>query len=125
MMFLCSLLLQRLISSISFEHRLMNSGTNDNNRENYYRTIAIAGTGLLLIATAFTFSYANFGVQSVNAQQGGNTTTTIAATSGYDTFTANGPITATIQAQGGGGGGGNQTTGGGGQNPPYVLGGTW
>ena len=102
----------------------MNSGTNDNNRENYYRTIAIAGTGLLLIATAFTFSFANFGMQSVNAQGGGNaTTTTPTATSGYDTFTANGPITATIQAQGGGGG--NQTTGGGGQNPPYVLGGTW
>jgi hypothetical protein len=100
----------------------MNSEMNDDNRKNHYRTIAIAGMGLLLIATAFTFSFANFGMQSVNAQQGGNATTSTTATSGYDTFTANGPITATIQEQGGGG---NQTTGGGGQKLPYILGGTW
>jgi hypothetical protein len=138
MMFFCFLLLQRLLGSTSFKHRLMNPEMNDNNRKNYSKTIAMAGMGFLLIATAFTFSFANSGQQLVNAQQGGNATTTIVATP-HDTFTANGKITATIQEQGGGGGGGNQTAGGGGnqtgaatnatttggQEPPYILGGDW
>jgi hypothetical protein len=146
MMFFCFLLLQRLLSSISFKHQLMNPEMNDNNRKNYSKTIAMAGMGFLLIATAFTFSFANSGQQLVNAQQGGNATRTIVATP-HDTFTANGKITATIQEQGGGGGGGNQTAGGGGnqtaggggnqtgaatggtttggQEPPYILGGDW
>jgi hypothetical protein len=87
----------------------------------------MAGMGFLLIAAAFTFSFANSGQQLVNAQQGGNATTTVVATP-FDTFTANGVITATIQEAGGGGGnqtagGGNQTAGGG--QSPYILGGNW
>jgi hypothetical protein len=100
--------------------------------------------GFLLIAAAFTFSFANSGQQLVNAQQnqtaggGGNATQTIVAVP-FDTFTGNGVITASIgqggQQQGGGnqtaagGGGGNQTAagggGGGGQMPEYILGGNW
>jgi hypothetical protein len=92
---------------------------NNNDGKNLSKTIAIAGMGFLLIAAAFTFSFANSGQQLVNAQQGGNATTTIVATP-FDTFTGNGVITATIQEQGGGGGnqtagGGNQTAGGGNQ----------
>jgi hypothetical protein len=115
---------------------------NNNDGKNLSKTIAMAGMGFLLIAAAFTFSFANSGQQLVNAQeeqqQGGNATSTIVATP-FDTFTGNGVITATIQEQGGGGnqtaagGGGNQTgaatTGtsetGGGQEPPYILGGNW
>jgi hypothetical protein len=123
---------------------------NNNDGKNLSKTIAMAGMGFLLIAAAFTFSFANSGQQLVNAQQGGNATTTIVATP-FDTFTGNGVITATIQEQGGGGGnqtagggnqtagggnqtagggnqtagGGNQTAGGGGQEPPYILGGNW
>jgi hypothetical protein len=122
----------------------MNTEKNDNSRKNYSKTIAMAGMGFLLIATAFTFSFANSGQQFVNAQDGGNATTTggnatttVLVTSAHDTFTANGKITATIQEQGGGGGG-NQTAGGGnqtgaatgatasgGEEPPYILGGDW
>jgi hypothetical protein len=92
---------------------------NNNDGKNLSKTIAMAGMGFLLIAAAFTFSFANSGQQLVNAQQGGNATTTIVATP-FDTFTGNGVITATIQEQGGGGGnqtagGGNQTAGGGNQ----------
>src|SRR5919106_5085580 len=49
--------------------------------------------------------------------------TSIMGATPIDTFTASGPITATIQEQGGG----NQTAGGGGggQEPPYILGGDW
>jgi hypothetical protein len=123
---------------------------NNNDGKNLSKTIAMAGMGFLLIAAAFTFSFANSGQQLVNAQQGGNATSTIVATP-FDTFTGNGVITATIQEQGGGGGnqtagggnqtagggnqtagggnqtagGGNQTAGGGGQEPPYILGGNW
>jgi hypothetical protein len=127
----------------------MTPKVNNNERKNLSKTIAMAGIGFLLIAAAFTFSFANSGQQLVNAQQGGNATTVLVATP-FDTFTANGVITATIQAAGGGGGGnqtagnqtagnqtagnqtagnqtaGNQTAGGGGgQEPPYILGGNW
>ncbi|HEX6280857.1 MAG TPA: hypothetical protein VFZ67_01380 [Nitrososphaera sp.] len=114
----------------------MNPKMNNNDRKNLSKTIAMAGMGFLLIAAAFTFSFANSGQQLVNAQQGGNatTTSTIVATP-FDTFTANGVITATIQGGGGGGnqtaaagGGGNQTAaagGGGGQESEYILGGNW
>jgi hypothetical protein len=131
MMFFCFLLLQRLLSSTSLKHRLMNPEMNDNHRKNYSKTIAMAGMGFLLIATAFASSFANIGPQSVYAQQqGGNATTTTIVTSAHSTFTANGPITGTVQ---GGGGGGNQTGaamnattgGGGGQEQPYILGGIW
>jgi hypothetical protein len=90
---------------------IMTPKVNNNNRKNLSKTIAMAGMGLLLIAGAFTFSFANSGQQLVYAQQqqGGNATTTIVAVP-FDTFTANGVITATI-----GGGGGNQTAGGGNQ----------
>jgi hypothetical protein len=129
---------------------IMTPKMNNNNRKNLSKTIAMAGMGFLLIAGAFTFSFANSGQRLVYAQQqqGGNATTTIVATP-FDTFTANGVITATIQGgqQGGGGGGGttgggnqtaggggNQTAGGGGgttggggggQESPYILGGNW
>jgi hypothetical protein len=152
-MLLCFQLLQRLLSSIPFQHLIMNPKMNNNDRKNLSKTIAMAGMGFLLIAAAFTFSFANSGQQLVSAQQGGNATTVAIP---FDTFTANGVITATIQAQGGGGGnqtaagggnqtaagggnqtaagggnqtaagGGNQTAaGGGGQEPPYILGGNW
>src|SRR5829696_1461232 len=120
---------------------IMNPKMNNNDRKNLSKTIAMAGIGFLLIAGAFTFSFANSGQRLVNAQQGGNATTVVATP--FDTFTANGVITATIQAQGGGGGNqtagggnqtagggnqtadvGNQTAGGGGQSP-YILGGNW
>jgi hypothetical protein len=94
---------------------------NNNDRKNLSKTIAMAGMGFLLIAGAFTFSFANSGQQLVYAQQ--------------STFTGSGVITATIQGgqqEGGGGnqtagGGGNQTAGGGGggQESPYILGGNW
>src|SRR5919106_3094682 len=85
---------------------IMTPKMNNNNRKNLSKTIAMAGMGFLLIAAAFTFSFANSGQQLVNAQeeqqQGGNATSTIVATP-FDTFTGNGVITATIQEQGGGG----------------------
>src|ERR687894_1118128 len=108
----------------------MNTEMNNNDRKKHSKTLAIAGMGFLLIAAAFTFSFANSGQQLVNAQQhqtaggGGNATQTIVAVP-FDTFTGNGVITASIgqggQQQGGGnqtaaGGGGNQTAAGGGGN---------
>jgi hypothetical protein len=103
----------------------MNTEMNNNDRKKHSKTLAIAGMGFLLIAAAFTFSFANSGQQLVNAQQnqtqggGGGATQTIVAVP-FDTFTGNGVITATIQEGGGqtGGaaaGGGNQTAGGGNQ----------
>jgi hypothetical protein len=86
---------------------IMTPKMNNNNRKNLSKTIAMAGMGFLLIAAAFTFSFANSGQRLVYAQQ--------------STFTGSGVITATIQGgqqEGGGnqtsGGGGNQTSGGGG-----------
>jgi hypothetical protein len=121
----------------------MNSEMNNNDRKKHSKTLAIAGMGFLLVAAAFTFSFANSGQQLVSAQQnqtaggGGNATQTIVAVP-FDTFTGNGVITASIgqggqqqgggnQTAGGGGGGGNQTAGGGGggQMPEYILGGNW
>jgi hypothetical protein len=117
---------------------IMTPKMNNNNRKNLSKTIAMAGMGFLLIAAAFTFSFANSGQRLVYAQQ--------------STFTGSGVITATIQGgqqEGGGGGGGNQTAGGGnqtagggnqtagggnqtaggggggGQESPYILGGNW
>src|SRR5215217_3316863 len=103
---------------------IMTPKMNNNNRKNLSKTIAMAGMGFLLIAGAFTFSFANSGQQLVYAQQ--------------STFTGSGVITANIQGgqqEGGGGGGGNQTAGGGnqtaggggggGQESPYILGGNW
>jgi hypothetical protein len=127
---------------------IMTPKMNNNDRKNLSKTIAMAGMGFLLIAGAFTFSFANSGQQLVYAQQ--------------STFTGSGVITATIQGgqQEGGGnqtagggnqtagggnqtagggnqtagggnqtaGGGNQTAGGGGgggQESPYILGGNW
>jgi hypothetical protein len=121
-MLLCFQLLQRLLSSIPFHDLIMNPKMNNNDGKNHSKTLAIAGMGFLLIATAFTFSFANSGQQLVNAQQ--NQTQTIVAVP-FDTFTGSGVITASIgqggQQQGGGGnatagggGGGNATAGGGG-----------
>ena len=108
---------------------IMTPKMNNNDRKNLSKTIAMAGMGFLLIAGAFTFSFANSGQRLVYAQQ--------------STFTGSGVITATIQGgqQEGGGGGGNQTAGGGGnqtaggggttggggggQESPYILGGNW
>ena len=117
----------------------MTPKTNNNDGKNLSKTIAMAGMGFLLIAAAFTFSFANSGQQLVNAQEGGNATTTTIVATPFDTFTGNGVITATIQ-EGGGGGGGNQSAaaggggggnqsaaagGAGGQEGPYILGGNW
>src|SRR5215218_6482173 len=105
---------------------IMTPKMNNNNRKDLSKTIAMAGMGFLLIAGAFTFSFANSGQQLVYAQQQGGTP--------MDTFMGSGVITATIQGGGGGNqttGGGNQTTGGGnqttggGQESPYILGGNW
>ncbi len=111
---------------------------NNNDRKNLSKTIAMAGMAFLLIAAAFTFSFAYSGQQLVYAQQqqGGNATTTAGGATPIDTFTGSGVISATIQGGGqqggggggtaGGGGGGNQTAGGGGgQESPYILGGNW
>ena len=119
---------------------------NNYDRKNLSKTIAMAGMAFLLIAAAFTFSFAYSGQQLVYAQQqqGGNATTTAGGATPIDTFTGSGVITATIQGGGGetagggggnqtaGGGGGNQTAGGGGetaggggQQSPYILGGNW
>jgi hypothetical protein len=135
-MLLCFQLLQRLLSSVPFQDSIMNPKMNNNDGKNHSKTLAIAGMGFLLIATAFTFSFANSGQQLVNAQQ--NQTQTIVAVP-FDTFTGSGVITASIgqggQQQGGGGnatagggGGGNATAGGGGgggQEPQYIVGGNW
>ncbi len=122
---------------------IMTSKMNNNDRKNLSKTIAMAGMAFLLVAAAFTFSFANSGQQLVYAQQqqGGNATRTIVATP-FDTFTGNGVITATIGGGGGATGGGNQTSGGGAtgggnqtsgggameggsQGTPYILGGNW
>ena len=107
----------------------MNSEMNVNNRKNYSKTIAMGVTGFLLVAAAFAFLFADFGQQSAIAQQqGGNATTTTIVTTAHSTFTANGPITGTVQAGEQQGGGGNQSAGGGGgggQESPYLLGGNW
>jgi hypothetical protein len=100
----------------------MNTEMNNNDRKKHSKTLAIAGMGFLLIAAAFTFSFANSGQQLVNAQQnqtqggggGGNATQTIVAVP-FDTFTGSGVITATVSEAGGQAGGGNQTSGGGNQ----------
>jgi hypothetical protein len=99
----------------------MTPKTNNNDGKNLSKTIAMAGMGFLLIAAAFTFSFANSGQQLVNAQEGGNATTTIVATP-FDTFTGDGVITATIQEEGGGGGG-NQSAAAGGGNQSAAAGG--
>src|SRR5215210_816533 len=99
----------------------MNPEMNNNNRKKHSKTIAMAGVGFLLIAAAFTFPFASSGTQLVNAQQGGNATSTIVATP-FDTFTGDGVITATIQEQGGGGGG-NQSAAAGGGNQSAAAGG--
>ena len=92
---------------------IMTPKMNNNDRKNLSKTIAMAGMGFLLIAAAFTFSFANSGQQLVYAQQ--------------STFMGSGVITATIQGGQQEGGGGNQTAGGGGggQESPYILGGNW
>jgi hypothetical protein len=132
----------------------MNTEMNNNDRKKRSKTLAIAGMGFLLIAAAFTFSFASSGQQLVNAQEnqtqggGGNATQTIVAVP-YDTFTGNGVITATIPEAGGqeggnqtGAAGGNQTgaaggnqTGAAGGNQTgaastggghqYIIGGNW
>src|SRR5215207_5959135 len=107
----------------------MNPEMNNNDRKKHSKTIAMAGVGFLLVAAAFTFPFASSGTQLVNAQQGGNATSTIVATP-FDTFTGNGAITATVQEQGGGGGnqsaaagGGNQSAAAGGGNQSAAAGG--
>jgi hypothetical protein len=98
----------------------MNTEMNNNDRKKHSKTLAIAGMGFLLIAAAFTFSFANSGQQLVNAQQnqtqggGGNATQTIVAVP-FDTFTGSGVISATVSEGAGQAGGGNQTSGGGNQ----------
>src|SRR5215203_2085326 len=115
-------MLQRLISSVTVHDLIMNPEMNNNDRKKHSKTIAMAGVGFLLIAAAFTFPFGSSGTQLVNAQQGGNATSTIVATP-FDTFTGNGVITATVQEQGGGGGGNQSAAAGGGGNQSAAAGG--
>jgi hypothetical protein len=125
-------MLQRLISSVTVHDLIMNPEMNNNDRKKHSKTIAMAGIGFLLIAAAFTVPFASSGIRSVSAQQGGNATSVIVATP-FDTFTANGAISGSVQEQGGGGnqsaaaggGGGNQSAaaGGGGGNQSAAAGG--
>ena len=120
-------MLQRLISSVTFHDLIMNPEMNNNNRKKHSKTIAMAGIGFLLIAAAFTIPFASSGARLVSAQQGGNTTNTIVATP-FDTFTANGAISGSVQEQGGGNqsaaaGGGNQSAAAGGGNQSAAAGG--
>src|SRR5215210_5240055 len=105
----------------------MNPEMNNNNRKKHSKTIAMAGVGFLLIAAAFTFPFASSGTQLVNAQQGGNATSVVVATP-FDTFTASGAISGSVQEQGGGNqsaaaGGGNQSAAAGGGNQSAAAGG--
>jgi hypothetical protein len=115
-------MLQRLISSVTFHDLIMNPEMNNNDRKKHSKTIAMAGIGFLLIAAAFTVPFASSGIRSVSAQQGGNATSVIVATP-FDTFTASGVISASVQEQGGGGGGGNQSAAAGGGNQSAAAGG--
>ena len=132
-------MLQRLISSVTVHDLIMNPEMNNNDRKTHSKTIAMAGIGFLLIAAAFTIPLASSGARLASAQQGGNATSVVVATP-FDTFTASGVISGSVQEQGGGGGnqsaaagGGNQsgnttlgqTVTGGGAETPYVLGGNW
>src|SRR5215212_6700444 len=120
-------MLQRLISSVTVHDLIMNPEMNNNDRKKHSKTIAMAGIGFLLIAAAFTIPFASSGARLVSAQQGGNTTNTIVATP-FDTFTANGAISGSVQEQGGGNqsaaaGGGNQSAAAGGGNQSAAAGG--
>src|SRR5215212_10225356 len=120
-------MLQRLISSVTVHDLIMNPEMNNNDRKKHSKTIAMAGIGFLLIAAAFTIPLASSGTRSVSAQQGGNATSTIVATP-FDTFTANGAISGSVQEQGGGNqsaaaGGGNQSAAAGGGNQSAAAGG--
>jgi hypothetical protein len=121
-------MLQRLISSVTVHDLIMNPEMNNNDRKKHSKTIAMAGIGFLLIAAAFTVPFASSGIRSVSAQQGGNATSVIVATP-FDTFTANGAISGSVQEQGGGGnqsaaaGGGNQSAAAGGGNQSAAAGG--
>ena len=132
-------MLQRLLGSVTFHDLIMNPKMNNNDRKTHSKTIAMAGIGFLLIAAAFTIPLASSGARLASAQQGGNATSVVVATP-FDTFTASGVISGSVQEQGGGGGnqsaaagGGNQsgnttlgqTVTGGGAETPYVLGGNW
>src|SRR5215213_150853 len=99
----------------------MNPEMNSNNRKKHSKTIAMAGVGFLLIAAAFTFPFASSGTQLVNAQQGGNATSVIVATP-FDTFTASGVISGSVQ-EGAAAGGGNQSAAAGGGNQSAAAGG--
>src|SRR5215210_7844054 len=99
----------------------MNPEMNNNNRKKHSKTIAMAGVGFLLIAAAFTFPFASSGTQLVNAQQGGNATSVIVATP-FDTFTASGVISGSVQ-EGAAAGGGNQSAAAGGGNQSAAAGG--
>jgi hypothetical protein len=120
-------MLQRLISSVTVHDLIMNPEMNNNDRKKHSKTIAMAGIGFLLIAAAFTIPFANSGTRSVSAQQGGNASSVIVATP-FDTFTANGAISGSVQEQGGGNqsaaaGGGNQSAAAGGGNQSAAAGG--
>jgi hypothetical protein len=122
-------MLQRLISSITFHDLIMNPEMNNNDRKTHSKTIAMAGIGFLLIAAALTIPLASSGTRLASAQQGGNATSVVVATP-FDTFTANGAISGSVQEQGGGGGnqsaaagGGNQSAAAGGGNQSAAAGG--
>jgi hypothetical protein len=121
-------MLQRLISSVTVHDLIMNPEMNNNDRKTHSKTIAMAGIGFLLIAAAFTIPLASSGARLASAQQGGNATSVVVATP-FDTFTASGVISGSVQEQGGGGnqsaaaGGGNQSAAAGGGNQSAAAGG--
>src|SRR5829696_4762772 len=128
-MLLCLQMLQRLLGSVTFHDLIMNPKMNNNDRKTHSKTIAMAGIGFLLIAAAFTIPLASSGARLASAQQGGNATSVVVATP-FDTFTASGVISGSVQEQGGGGGnqsaaagGGNQSAAAGGGNQSAAAGG--
>jgi hypothetical protein len=86
----------------------MNSANNQKGLR--LKTVAMTGLGLLLVATASTFSYGSIRPQAAIAQQTeqqqnqtqSSNATTIANATMTDTFTASGVITGTIHPQRGG-----------------------
>jgi hypothetical protein len=102
----------------------MNTEINNNDRKKHSKTLAIAGMGFLLIAAAFTFSFANSGQQLVSAQEnqtaagGANQT---AAGGANQTAAGGANQTAAGGANQTAAGGANQTAAGGANGTPVLV----
>jgi hypothetical protein len=121
----------------------MSSKDNANRENNRLKAIAVTGLGLLLVVTAFTFSFGGNSQQLAGAQQTeqqqnqtqSSNATTIANTTTTDTFMAQGVITGTIQGDGQTSTASNATQSGnqtsnttqtaGSSSLPYLVGGDW